>query len=146
MHAATDQLDVVFRALGDPVRRRIIERLATGPATVSELAEPFNISAPAITRHLKVLEHAGLLVRHKDGRVHHCQLETAPMAAASNWIEHYRAFWKRQFAQLEAFLHETRPDADELPGDDSPSPSPDPTPPPETKPERGTPPSRKTDS
>ncbi|MGE0431314.1 MAG: ArsR/SmtB family transcription factor [Planctomycetota bacterium] len=126
MHAATDQLDRVFRALGDPVRRRIIERLATGPAMVSELAEPFDISAPAITRHLKVLEAAGLLVRQKDGRIHRCQLDPEPMTAATNWIEFHRRFWARQFEQLEAFLHDTRPDAgpDTIPGPEPDAPDP----------------------
>lgn len=112
MHAVTEPLDQLFRALADPVRRRIIERLARGPATVTELGAPFDISAPAITKHLQVLEQAGLLVRHKDGRIHRCRLEPAPMAAATDWIERYRQYWRMQFANIEKYLDDTRPDAE----------------------------------
>src|SRR5436190_1836603 len=84
------RLDSVFRALGDTTRRRILARLARGPATVTELAEPFAISLPAISRHLKVLEHARLIVRHVDGRIHRCVLHADPLSVIETWLEQYR--------------------------------------------------------
>jgi DNA-binding transcriptional ArsR family regulator len=87
------RLDVVFRALGDTTRRRILARLARGPATVTELALPFAISLPAVSRHLKVLESARLIARHVDGRVHRCALHADPLGAVEAWLEPYREFW-----------------------------------------------------
>jgi DNA-binding transcriptional ArsR family regulator len=88
------RLDFVFRALGDTTRRRILARLARGPATVSELAEPFAMSLPAVSRHLKVLESARLIARHIDGRIHRCVLHADPLAAVEAWLEPYREFWE----------------------------------------------------
>jgi DNA-binding transcriptional ArsR family regulator len=88
------RLDFVFRALGDTTRRRILARLARGPATVTELAEPFAISLPAISRHLKVLENARLIARHIDGRIHRCVLHADPLGAIDTWLDQYRQFWE----------------------------------------------------
>ncbi len=97
-------LDTTFAALADPTRRAILARLATGEATVGELAAPHDVSPPAISRHLRVLEAAGLLQRRRDGRAHRCRLERAPLREASDWIDYYRRFWDRQLAALAAFL------------------------------------------
>ncbi len=98
-------LNEVFSALADPTRRGILARLAEGEATVKELAEPFDISPPAITKHLKVLERAGMLERNVDGRVHRCHLEAGPMKEAAQWIERYRKFWEGTLDSLAAYLH-----------------------------------------
>jgi DNA-binding transcriptional ArsR family regulator len=97
-------LDATFGALADPTRRAILARLARGEATVTELAEPFRVSLPAISKHLRVLESAGLLQREIDGRVHRCRLAAEPMKNAAAWIEQYRAFWESQFDALEKYL------------------------------------------
>ena len=96
-----------FGALADPTRRAILARLTLGEASVGELAEPFEISLPAISRHLKGLEAAGLIVRHKDGRIHRCQLDPAPLKRAHEWIVHYQKFWEDQFDKLSRYLEET---------------------------------------
>ncbi|MGD2110674.1 MAG: metalloregulator ArsR/SmtB family transcription factor [Phycisphaerae bacterium] len=108
MAAASDRLDAVFSALADPTRRAILTRLSRGSSTVSELAAPFDMSLPAVSKHLKVLERAGLLRRDVEGRVHHCRLEAGTMKDAADWINRYRAFWERQFAALEKYLERTR--------------------------------------
>src|SRR5579863_6880618 len=100
-------LDATFGALSDPTRRAILARLAQGQAKVTELAEPFQMSLPAISKHLRVLESAGLLRREIDGRVHRCRLDADPMKDASAWMAQYRAFWESQFDALERFLQET---------------------------------------
>jgi len=100
-------LDGVFSALSDPTRRAILARLAQGQATVSELAEPFDVSLPAISKHLRVLESAGLLRREIDGRIHRCRLAPASMKDAARWIDHYRAFWENQFDALANFVKST---------------------------------------
>lgn len=97
-------LNAVFGALSDPIRRGIVERLGRGEASVGELAEPYNVSAPAISRHLRVLESAGLIERRKQGRIHHCRICPQTVEQASQWIETQRAFWNRQFDQLESYL------------------------------------------
>ena len=97
-------LDNVFSALADPTRRAILARLAEGESSVGELAEPFDISLPAISRHLRVLRNAGLVLRHKDGRVRRCALDAAPLKAASDWVETYRRFWDDQFDALAEYL------------------------------------------
>jgi DNA-binding transcriptional ArsR family regulator len=97
-------LDAVFGALADPTRRAIVERLAEGEATVTELARPFDVSLPAVSRHLRVLEAAGLLARRKDGRLYHCRLVEDPLRDAIAWIVHYGAFWEEQLDSLEALL------------------------------------------
>jgi DNA-binding transcriptional ArsR family regulator len=105
--AANAPLDATFGALADPTRRAILSRLARGQATVSELAAPFEVSLPAVSKHLRVLESAGLLQREIDGRVHRCRLAPQPMKAAAAWIDKYRAFWGNQFDALEKYLEST---------------------------------------
>ena len=87
------QLDRLFRALGDRTRRALLARLAEAPATVTELAEPFAISLPAISRHIRVLEEAKLVAREVDGRVHHCSLDASALQTVDGWLRHYRRFW-----------------------------------------------------
>jgi DNA-binding transcriptional ArsR family regulator len=99
-------LDVTFAALADPIRRGMLERLARGEASAGELAKPFKVSLPAISRHLRVLEHAGLLARRKTGRVHRCRLNPSPMQDAAQWIARYQKFWEHQFDALAKFLEE----------------------------------------
>ena len=98
------ELDAVFGALADPTRRAILARLAEGSATVGELATPFAISLPAVSKHLKVLEKARLLARDRDGRLHRCRLEAEAMAAAADWIASTRAFWEDRLDQLARYL------------------------------------------
>ena len=98
------QLDKVFHALSDSTRRAILARLATGEALVTEIAEPFDMSLPAISKHLGVLENAGLLQRHKNGRMRRCELKAAPLESASEWISFYRDFWDAQLNSLAHFL------------------------------------------
>jgi DNA-binding transcriptional ArsR family regulator len=98
-------LNAVFSALADPTRRAILDRLARGEAQVTELAEPHDMSLPAVSKHLKVLEEAGLVVREKDGRVHRMNLNSKPMKDAAAWLERYRAFWEGKFDALEKFLN-----------------------------------------
>jgi DNA-binding transcriptional ArsR family regulator len=100
-------LDATFAALSDPTRRAILARLAQGEATVTELAEPFPFSLPAVSKHLRVLESAGLLTREINGRIHRCRLAPEPMKTASEWIEHYRVFWEKQFDALAKYLEST---------------------------------------
>lgn len=97
-------LDETFSALSDPTRRAILARLASGESSVSELAEPFDISLPAISRHLKVLERAGLITRGRDAQWRPCRLEVAPLKEAAGWIEHYRRFWDKSFDRMDAYL------------------------------------------
>jgi DNA-binding transcriptional ArsR family regulator len=101
---AGDQLSVVFGALADPTRRAILARLAEGPATVNEIAEPFAMTLPAISKHLKVLENAGLISRGRQAQWRPCKLEAAPMREASEWITNYRQFWESSFDKLDAHL------------------------------------------
>ena len=98
------QLDLTFSALGDPTRRAIVQRLASGRATVKELARPFHISLPAISKHLKILEQAGLLKRTKEGRTHHCELNTTPLQEANEWLVWHQQFWEQRFDALEQYL------------------------------------------
>jgi DNA-binding transcriptional ArsR family regulator len=99
--------DKVFHALGDPTRRGMLERLSRGPVTVSELAEPFEMSLPAIVQHLQVLETSGLVATEKKGRVRTCRLDPKGLQTAERWIAERRAFWERAFDKLGAFLAET---------------------------------------
>jgi DNA-binding transcriptional ArsR family regulator len=101
---AEDQLSLVFGALADPTRRAILARLADGDATVTELAEPFSISLPAISRHLKVLEYAGLISRSRSGQWRSSSLDAAPLKEATEWMERYRHFWDASFDRLDAHL------------------------------------------
>jgi DNA-binding transcriptional ArsR family regulator len=102
--AGTEPLDATFGALADPTRRAILARLARGEATVTELAKPFDVSLPAVSKHLRVLESAGLLRREIDGRIHRCRLAPAPMKEAAAWIATYRAFWEAQLDALANYL------------------------------------------
>jgi DNA-binding transcriptional ArsR family regulator len=101
-------LDATFGALSDATRRGILARLATGESSVTELAAPYRMSLPAISKHLGVLEEAGLVTRRKDGRVHRCRLVAGPMHQAADWIDFYRRFWEDQFDALEQFLQDTQ--------------------------------------
>jgi DNA-binding transcriptional ArsR family regulator len=101
-------LDSTFAALSDATRRGILARLARqGETSVSELAAPYKMSLPAVSKHLRVLEHAGLVARQKDGRVHHCRLRAEPMKDAAAWIEHYRQFWETQLDSLARYLEDS---------------------------------------
>ena len=99
-----DHLDATFAALSDPTRRAILARLALGETTVKELSEPFSISAPSITKHLKVLERAGLIVRSRDAQRRPCRLEAAPLRQVAEWIERYRRFWTQNLNRLDDYL------------------------------------------
>jgi DNA-binding transcriptional ArsR family regulator len=101
-------LDSTFAALSDATRRGILSRLAReGEASISELAAPYEMSLPAVSKHLRVLEHAGLVARKKDGRVHRCRLRAEPMKDAAAWIEHYRQFWETQLDSLARYLEDS---------------------------------------
>lgn len=99
-------LDRTFSALADPTRRRILEHLAHGDRCVTDLAKPYSMSLPAVSKHLRVLERAGLVRRRRDGRVHRLKLEARPMQAAQKWIEEYRRFWEESFDRLDEYLKE----------------------------------------
>ena len=99
-------LDSTFSALADPTRRAILARLAQGESSVTALAEPFDVSLPAISKQLGVLENAGLLVREKDGRVRRCRLDAGPMQEAVRWMETYRRFWEDKLSSLASYLNE----------------------------------------
>jgi DNA-binding transcriptional ArsR family regulator len=101
-----DHLSTTFAALADPTRRAILARLALGETSVTELAEPFEMSMPAISKHLKVLERAGLIARGREAQWRPCRLEAAPLKDIAGWIEHYRRFWEQSFDRLDAYLHE----------------------------------------
>ena len=103
-----DRLSMTFATLADPTRRAILARLASGAATVSELAEPFDMSLPAISKHLKVLERAGLIARSREAQWRPCRLEAGPLKDASDWLEHYRRFWEQSFDRLESYLREVQ--------------------------------------
>ena len=97
-------LDRTFAALADPTRRRILEHLSDGDRCVTELARPYRMSLPAVSKHLRVLEGAGLVRRHRDGRVHRLKLDAKPMQQAQAWIEEYRKFWEASFDRLDEYL------------------------------------------
>ncbi len=101
---ATDHLSLTFAALADPTRRAILARLSKGARTVNELAEPFDISLPAVSKHLKVLEAAGLITRSREAQWRPCKLETAPLQRVDDWLGAYRRFWGESFDKLEAYL------------------------------------------
>jgi DNA-binding transcriptional ArsR family regulator len=110
---STDLLDATFAALADPTRRAILARLRSGEATVTELAEPFAMSQPAISKHLKVLERAGLITRGRDAQRRPCRLRARPLRVATEWLENYRGYWEESFQRLDDLL-------DELKGDEGP--------------------------
>jgi DNA-binding transcriptional ArsR family regulator len=99
-----DHLSTTFAALADPTRRAILARLAQGETSVKELAHPFSISPPAITKHLKVLERAGLIMRSREAQWRPCRLEAAPLKQVSDWVEPYRSFWEQSFDRLDKLL------------------------------------------
>lgn len=103
-----DHLSATFAALADPTRRAILERLAAGDANVTELARPFDMSQPAVSKHLKVLERAGLISRSRDAQSRPCRLEAARLAEATEWMAHYRRFWEESFERLDALLDEMK--------------------------------------
>src|SRR5687768_16813518 len=103
------RLDATFAALADPTRRAILTRLASGEASVLELAEPFAMSQPAISKHLKVLERAGLISRGRDAQRRPCRIEAQPLAEATGWLEEYRKFWEGRFQRLDDLLNELKP-------------------------------------
>ncbi len=104
----SDSLNEIFGALADPTRRAILARLAMGEITVGELAEPFEMSLPAVSKHLNVLEAAGLVQREKQGRLRRCQLDSRPLESAAGWIEDYRRFWEAQLDSLARYLEQTQ--------------------------------------
>jgi DNA-binding transcriptional ArsR family regulator len=106
-HASgSDRLNATFAALADPTRRAILARLAAGEASVSELGEPFAMSLPAVSKHLKVLERAGLISRGREAQWRPCRLEAGPLKDAARWIEHYRRFWDESLDRLDRYLRE----------------------------------------
>ncbi len=100
----SDTLSATFAALADPTRRAILARLARGETTVTELAKPFDMSGPAVSKHLKVLEHAGLISRGRDAQWRPCKLEPAALKNVDAWLEHYRALWEARFDRLDGYL------------------------------------------
>jgi DNA-binding transcriptional ArsR family regulator len=115
---AADRLSMIFAALADPTRRAILARLSEGDATVSELAEPFTISLPAISRHLKVLENAGLISRSRSAQWRSSSLEAEPLREATEWMERYRVFWDANLDRLDAHLKMLQNDSREDPNHD----------------------------
>jgi DNA-binding transcriptional ArsR family regulator len=101
-----DRLSTTYAALADPTRRAILARLTRGEASVTELAEPFAMSLPAVSKHLKVLERAGLIARGRKAQWRPCRLEAGPLKDAADWLEHYRRFWDDSFARLDEYLDE----------------------------------------
>jgi len=101
-----DHLSATFAALADPTRRAILARLASGDASVTELSEPFEMSMPAISKHLKVLERAGFIARGREAQFRPCRLEAAPLKDVAGWVEHYRLFWEQSFDRLEDYLRD----------------------------------------
>ncbi|MCA9972294.1 MAG: winged helix-turn-helix transcriptional regulator [Anaerolineales bacterium] len=106
MPTENDTLSLTFAALADPTRRAMLARLAEGPATVKELAEPFTISLPAVSNHLKVLERAGLIERGREAQWRPAQLQAAPLKDAAEWLEQYRQYWEAGLDRLEAYLRQ----------------------------------------
>lgn len=102
--ATADQLSSTFAALADPTRRAILARLASGEVAVTDIAEPFSMSLPAVSKHLKVLERAGLIARGRDAQWRPCRLRAAPLKGAADWIDRYRCFWTESFDRLEGYL------------------------------------------
>jgi len=115
MTTASDRLDATFAALADPTRRAILSRLATGEASVMELARPFDMSQPAISKHLKVLENAGLIVRSFDAQRRPRRIHAKPLGEVSGWLEEYRKFWENSYEQLDVLLGEMKSARDTKP-------------------------------
>ena len=109
----TDTLNSTFAALADPTRRAILARLSRGEASVNELAEPFEMTLPAVSKHLKVLERAGLISRGRVAQRRPCRLEAGPLREVADWVEQYRRFWEQSFDRLDDYLHELRREENE---------------------------------
>jgi DNA-binding transcriptional ArsR family regulator len=105
-HAPADQLSATFAALADPTRRAILARLAVGECAVTELAEPFDMSLPAVSKHLRVLERAGLIARGREAQWRPCRIEAAPIKAVADWAERYRALWEARLDRLDVYLQQ----------------------------------------
>ena len=105
---AADPLSATFAALADPTRRAILARLTSGEASVTELAEPFEMSLPAVSKHLKVLERAGLISRSREAQWRPCRLDAGPLKEVSDWVGHYRRFWEQSFERLDDYLREMK--------------------------------------
>ena len=103
-----DQLSTTFAALADPTRRAILARLATGECSVTELAEPFEMSMPAVSKHLRVLERAGLIARGREAQWRPCRIEAAPLRQVAEWTEQYRQIWEKRFDSLETYLQQLK--------------------------------------
>jgi DNA-binding transcriptional ArsR family regulator len=103
---ATDHLSATFAALADPTRRAILARLSLGETSVSELAAPFEISLPAVSKHLKVLERAGLVARGREAQWRPCRIDAGPLREVADWVEHYRRFWEQSLDRLDEYLKE----------------------------------------
>jgi DNA-binding transcriptional ArsR family regulator len=103
-----DHLSTIFAALADPTRRAILAHLVSGEASVTHLAEPFEMSMPAISKHLKVLERAGLIARGREAQWRPCRLEARPLKGVADWVEHYRGFWEQGFERLDDYLRELK--------------------------------------
>src|SRR5213083_1641768 len=101
---ATDPISNTYAALADPTRRAILARLASGEASVTEIAAPFEMTLPAVSKHLKVLERAGLIARGREAQWRPCRLQAGPLKDAADWLEHYRRFWEQSFARLDDYL------------------------------------------
>jgi DNA-binding transcriptional ArsR family regulator len=121
MKQASDVLGAVFGALADPTRRAMLERLSHGSCPIATLSEPHDISAPGISKHLRVLEESGLITRTRVGRITHCQLTRRPFADAHDWLERHAAFWEQQFDALAAYLKEAQCPQSALNHEPSPS-------------------------
>lgn len=117
---ADDLLSSTFAALADPTRRAILARLASGETTVMELAAPFEMSLPAVSKHLKVLERAGLITRGREAQWRPCRLEAAPLAGASAWLDTYRQFWEQRLDRLEDYLRDLQARPDDAPHPETP--------------------------
>jgi DNA-binding transcriptional ArsR family regulator len=104
----SDPLSATFAALADPTRRAILARLASGECSVTELAEPFDMSLPAVSKHLRVLERAGLIARRRDAQFRHCQIKAGPLKEVADWAEHYRSLWEARFDRLDNYLKELK--------------------------------------
>jgi DNA-binding transcriptional ArsR family regulator len=103
-----DRLDLTFAALANPTRRAILARLAKGEATVNELAEPFNMSLPAVSKHIKVLEHAGLITQGQKAQYRPCTIDAAPLQEISRWTEQYRHIWEARFDRLDRYINQLK--------------------------------------
>ena len=105
---AVDQLSATFAALADPTRRAILARLVSGECSVTELAEPFDMSLPAVSKHLRVLERAGLIARRREAQWRHCRIEASPLKDVADWTEHYRHIWEERLDRLDTYLQQVK--------------------------------------